>query len=277
MAARPTQLSVTEVERLVRDPYALYARKVLGLTRLERPDERIEARARGTAIHSAFETFAAEWPELEPPAAGARFAELYMQALRAEAAPDALLAREAVLAERAGEWVAQMETERRQGARAVLVEQKGELKLGEVTLTCRADRLELMDGAVHVLDFKTGRVPTRKEIETGFSPQLTLTAAMLMHGGFPELGPRRPGELIYLRVSGRDPAGAEDVRSDGGESTVLAEAALEGLRALLERYASPAEPYRSRTALRFQSDRMSDTDHLARVREWSAADEGDEE
>ena len=277
VAARPTQLSVTEVERLVRDPYALYARKVLGLNRLERPDERIEARARGTAIHSAFEAFAAEWPTLAPQAAGGRFAELYMQALRDEAAPDALLAREAVLAERAGEWVAQMETERRAGSRAVLVEQKGELKLGEVTLTCRADRLELADGAVHVLDFKTGRVPTRKEIETGFSPQLTLTAAMLMHGGFPELGPRRPGELIYLRVSGREPAGVEDIRSDGGESTALADAALDGLRALLQRYADPAEPYRSRTALRFQSDRLSDTDHLARVREWSAADEGDEE
>ncbi len=277
LAARPKQLSVTDVEKLVRDPYALYARKVLGLNRLERPDERIEARARGTAIHSAFEAFAAEWPGLAQDAAAARFAALYMQALRSEAAPEALLAREAVLAERAGVWVAQMETERRRGSPTVMVERTGALQLGEVTLTCRTDRLELADGSVHVLDFKTGRVPSRKEIEAGFSPQLTLTAAMLMHGGFPELGPRRPGALIYLRVSGREPAGVEDVCSDGDESAVLAEAALEGLRALLQRYADPAEPYRSRTAMRFQSDRMSDTDHLARVREWSAADEGEEE
>ena len=277
VAARPTKLSVTDVEKLVRDPYALYARKVLGLNRLERPDERIEARARGTAIHSAFEAFAAEWPDLAPEAAAARFATLYMDALRAEAAPEALLAREAVLAERAGAWVAQMETARRRDGPTVLVEQAGELTLGEVTLTCRADRLELADGAVNVLDFKTGRVPTRKEIELGFSPQLPLTAALLMHGGFPELGPRRPGELAYVRVSGREPAGVEDVRSDGAESAVLAETALEGLRALLQRYADPAEPYRSRTAPRFQSERMSDTDHLARVREWSAADEGEEE
>ncbi len=277
LAARPRQLSVTDVEKLVRDPYALYARKVLGLRRLERPDERIEARARGTAIHLAFEAFAAEWPDLAPDAASGRFTALYMEALRREAAPEALLAREAVLAERAGVWVARMEVERRRGSPTVLVEQEGELQLGEVKLTCRADRLELADGAVHVLDFKTGRVPTRKEIETGFSPQLTLTAALLMHGGFPELGPRRPGELIYLRVSGRDPAGSEELRSAGDESAILADAALEGLRALLQRYADPAEPYRSRTAMRFQSDRMSDTDHLARVREWSAADEGDEE
>ena len=277
LAARPHQLSVTEVEKLVRDPYALYARKVLKLARLERPDERIEARARGTAIHSAFEAFAGEWPALDPEAAGARFAELYMQALRGQAPPDGLMAREAVLAARIGDWVAQVERARRAGLDEVKVEQVGELMVGEVRLTTRTDRLEVADGAVNVLDFKTGRAPTRKEIETGFSPQLTLTAAMLMHGGFPDLGPRMPGELAYLRVSGRDPAGLVEVRAEAGESAALADAAWAGLAALLARYADPDQPYRSRTAPRFQGEYMSDTDHLARVREWSAADEGEDE
>jgi len=42
---RPIELPVTEVERLVRDPYAVYGRRILGLRRLDRPDERVEARA----------------------------------------------------------------------------------------------------------------------------------------------------------------------------------------------------------------------------------------
>ena len=277
LAARPTELSVTDVEKLVRDPYALYARKVLGLRQLPRPDERIEARARGTAIHSAFESFAAEWPSLEPAAAGARFAELYMQALHGAAAPDALLAREAVLAERVGAWVAGVEVERRRGLHEVRVEQKGEWQVGGVKLTCRADRLEVADGAVHVLDFKTGRTPSKKEVETDFAPQLTLTAAILMRGGFVELGPRAPGELAYLRVSGRDPAGVEEVRGAPGESAAMAEAALAGLDALLARYRDPDHPYRSRIAPRFVAEHPSDTDHLARVREWSAADDGEDE
>ena len=275
--ARPRQLSVTEVEKLVRDPYALYVRKVLQLSRLARPDERIEARARGSAIHSAFEAFAAEWPALESHAAGDRFAELYMDALRREAAPDALLARESVLAQRAGAWVAGMEAARRRTCREVRVEQLGQLQLGDVTLTCRADRLEVADGAVHVMDFKTGRVPTKREIETDFAPQLTLTAAMLMRGGFAELGPSAPGDLVYLRVSGREPPGAEEVRGRAADSTAMAQGALAGLEALLQRYRDPEQPYRSRTAPRFVADYASDTDHLARVREWSAADEGEDE
>ncbi len=278
VAARPTQFSVTEVERLVRDPYAVYARKVLALKRQERPDERIEARARGTAIHTAFEQFAADWATLSPEGAGDRFAALYMQALHAQSAPQALLAREAVLAERAGDWVAGMEIDRRRGLQAVWVEQQGQLALDAgVTLTCRADRLEVADGVVNVLDFKTGRVPSKKEIETDFAPQLTLTAAMLMRGGFPDLGARTPGELVYLRVTGRDPAGMEERRGAAADSVAMALGALDGLEALLARYRDPDQPYRSRIAPRFVGEHASDTDHLARVREWSAADDGEEE
>ena len=274
---RPTQLSVTEVEKLVRDPYALYARKILGLRRLDRPDERIEARARGTAIHAAFESFAGRWPTLGPQDAGRTFATLYMDALRAEAPSDALLAREAVLAARIGDWVAETEASRRSRAQAVLVEQSGVIELEGLKLTCRADRLELTDGAVHVLDFKTGRAPTRREVESDFAPQLTLTAAILMRGGFAALGPRPPGELVYLRVTGREPPGLEEVRATPVESAAMADGALLGLQALFGRYRDPAQPYRSRVAPRFVVEHASDIDHLARVREWSAADEGDDE
>ena len=276
-AMRPTQLSVTEVEKLVRDPYALYARKILGLRRLDRPDERIEARARGTAIHAAFETFAESWPNLDPGEAGQTFATLYLEALRAEAAPEALLAREAVLASRIGDWVARTEAVRRARAKAVLVEQSGEIAFDGFRLTCRADRLELTDDVVHVLDFKTGRAPSRKEIESDFAPQLTLTAAILMQGGFATLGPQRPGELVYLRVTGREPPGLEEVRTGSAGSAAMADGALAGLQALLIRYQDPDQPYRSRIAPRFVVEHASDTDHLARVREWSAADEEEDE
>ena len=54
---RPDRLFVTRIEALTRDPYAVWARDILRLYALERPDEQVEARARGTAIHAAFEQF----------------------------------------------------------------------------------------------------------------------------------------------------------------------------------------------------------------------------
>ncbi len=278
---RPTELPVTEVERLVRDPYAVYARRVLGLRKLDRPDERVEARARGAAIHAALEIFAQDWSNLSVDTAPSRFADLYVQALHDQGLPDGAMARERILAVRAGAWVTDLETKRRGACRRVLVEQTGALTypLGDgssFTLTARADRLELFDGGVHVLDFKTGRAPTAKEIETGFAPQLTLTAALLMGGGFADLGAVEPGDLVYLRLTGRTPPGEEIVRASLGESEALAQAAQVGLIGLIRRYRRPTEPYRSRTATRFLTQ-VSDYDHLARVREWSAAaDEEDD-
>ncbi len=278
---RPTELPVTEVERLVRDPYAVYARRILGLRRLDRPDERVEARARGSAIHAALEAFAEAWPTLVEDAAPVRFADLYVQALHHQGLAEGAMARERILAVRAGAWVAALEQRRRAACDRVLVEQTGALIFpladgSSFTLTARADRLELFDGAAHVLDFKTGRAPSAKEIETGFAPQLTLTAALLMGGGFEGLEPIAPGDLVYLRLTGRTPPGEEIVRGVYGESEALATEALDGLKSLLTRYRRPTQPYRSRIATRFLSQ-VSDYDHLARVREWSAsADEEDE-
>ena len=272
---RPRQLSVTQVETLVRDPYAIYARFILGLRALSPPDERVEVRIRGTAIHSAFEELAKAWPVADP---AGRFAELYIEALRAKGATEGSLAREQALAERAGIWVEGFEHLRRETGAEVLVERRGTHTLPDLgfTLTARADRIEVVGGASHVLDFKTGRAPTPKEIETGFSPQLTLTAAILAAGGF-EGAARTPGELVYVRVTGREPAGELHIRGVEGESGVMAAEALEGLRALIERYDDEIQPYRSRTAPRFVKAYAGDYDHLARVREWSAGDEEDGE
>ncbi len=280
--ARPRKLAVTQVEALTRDPYAVYARNVLRLYAMQRPDEPMEQRARGTAIHEAFERFAGEWADLDPGAAAGRFAALYLAELRKAGAPAVALARETALAKEAGVWIADMETRRRAAAPQVLVEQSGEIRFdtarGAFTLTAKADRLELTpDGRVHVLDFKTGPEPSRKMVDAGFSPQLTLTAAIIARGGFHELGPREPGDLVYVRITGRRPAGDEVVSlASGAESREGADKAFAGLKALIARYDDPAQPYRSRTAPQFVKTYASDYDHLARVYEWSASGEEEE-
>lgn len=62
VAHRPREMAVTRVESLTRDPYAVWARDILRLYPMDRPDEQADARARGTAIHAAFERFAETYP-----------------------------------------------------------------------------------------------------------------------------------------------------------------------------------------------------------------------
>ncbi|WP_293676865.1 double-strand break repair protein AddB [uncultured Phenylobacterium sp.] len=282
---RPKKLFVTRIETLTRDPYAVWARDILGLRLLERPDEEVEARARGTAIHAAFERFVLEHPTVLPPDAAERFKALYMAELDKAGMPRDALAREDALATQAATWVAELETRRRADGRTLHVERSGETVVEVAgqpfTLAAKADRIEVdPTGLGHVLDYKTGRAPSVQMVRTGFSPQLTLTAAVMARGGFPDVGPVAPGELIYLEVTGRRPAGREEVRAApyGDNDKVLnsrdaVEQAVGGMIRLLERFAKPEQGYTSRTAPQFVKLYASDYDHLARVFEWSTGDE----
>lgn len=280
LEARPSRLYVTRMEALTRDPYSVWARDILKLRALDPPDAPVESRARGTAIHKAFERFALTWPEALPDNGAAIFEGFYLEALRSAGMPPASLARELALAREAADWVMALEARRRADGRKLFVELDGgfTLRLSDGSpfeLRAKADRIELdPQGFGHVLDYKTGSAPSQKAVDVGFSPQLTLTGAILARGGFTEIGRARPGELLYLRVTGRRPAGEVVVRATAGEESEAAcDKALAGAIELLEAYRDPERAYPSRTAPQFVRLYASDYDHLARVFEWSTSGE----
>lgn len=282
---RPRRLSVTRVEEWVRDPYATYARFILDLEALPRPDERVDARLRGTAIHAALEDFARAWPGLEREDAAAVFADLYLTRLREGGMPEAALARETVLARNLGDWAVGFETGRRADGAEVLIEQRGVMEIEAprepFRLSARADRLEVRDGRLTVIDFKTGGAPSWKQVRTGFSPQLSLTAAIARAGGFEGAGRPEPDQLLYVTVTGRRPPATVCDRSGDAQKrdpqpvAQTVDEALAGLVALIARYEQPGEGFTSRNAPQFAQRPVSDYDHLARVREWSVAEEGE--
>ena len=280
LAARPRELPVTGVERWVRDPYAIYARQILRLRPMERPAEPVDARARGTAIHAAFEAFALAHPDDLPADAERRFAALFVDALVFAGMPQGRMAREAALAAHAAGWVVGFETRRRPGAR-LLVEQTGRLEFlvdgRPFVVTAKADRIEHRGAAADILDFKTGLPPSRRQVESGLSPQLTLTAAILHGGGFAEAAGASPGELVYVAVSGGRTPGREEIRAKPGESLELALAAFEGLRRRVAHFDQEATAYVSWAAPQFIDQRGGDYDHLARLWEWHVIGESDDE
>jgi ATP-dependent helicase/nuclease subunit B len=268
--ARPRRLAVTAVERWVRDPYGLYAREILKLRPLDRPDEPVEARARGIAVHAAFERFAREHPEALPQSAEALFAALLLEELRRAGMPCSRMTREQALAANVAPWVIGFERRRRPGAR-LIVERQGELTFaapgGPFTLTAKADRIEARGAVADILDFKTGQAPSAKQVESGLSPQLTLTAAILAGGGFADLGHMTPGDLLYVRVSGGRIPGVEESRG-GRDPAGLAAEALAGLKRRVASFDHPDTPYRSWARPQFIGRFGGDYDHLARLWEW---------
>ena len=267
------------METWVRDPYAVYARRILNLKPMDRPAKPFDNRTRGTAIHKAAENFARAWPLPGQDSARA-FADDYLAQVADAGATATDLVREGALAVRTGAWMTTFERGRRTPAMRLVMEEPGEMvrpgPLGPFKVTAKADRLEVMGETVNVLDFKTGAPPGEKEVEAGFSPQLTLTAAMVRAGGYEKIGPARIGALTYVRLTGRGDGG--ETRDIGrGREDALADSALEGLDKWIARFDDPGQPYVSRLAVKFMST-PSDYDHLARRQEWASgdADGGDE-
>lgn len=167
------------------------------------------------------------------------------------------------------------EREHRLGVSRSYAETLGEIEIGglqrPVVLRGKADRIDLMkDGTLSIADYKTGSVPSKKQVEIGLSPQLPLEAAMAARGGFRDKGVPEAlaSRLVYLRLTGGETAGEERVTPDPGGD--LAEEIFALLVALLKQYEDEATPYLSRPRPMF-TGRYGDYDHLARVKEWSAS------
>ena len=92
------------------------------------------------------------------------------------------------------------------------LEIKGKLTLGDFTLTGVADRIDILkDGKCAILDYKTGALPSIKQVTQLLSPQLPLEAAMLAEGGFAGIGKRIAEDLIYLSLAGEKQARTRSV------------------------------------------------------------------
>ena len=277
VALRPQKLSVTRIETLRRDPYAIYAEKVLRLAPLQPLAAAMGLREYGTSFHGVISavTRALDETGRVPDMDG-------MEALARDAFAEAL--RDPQF--RAFQWprilnwaraFLQWDAEQRRDPARVFVEERGSLPIplhdGSVfTLTATADRIEV-DGAgrATIVDFKTGASPSIREVKVGFAPQLTLEAEMVKAGAFAALpAVNSVSAAVYVKFGAEDVAKRIDLdwKGDPPFADVVAEHREELVR-LLNSFRSESTGYLARPFPKYAS-RFGTYDHLARVKEWSA-------
>ncbi|WP_406720211.1 double-strand break repair protein AddB [Thioclava litoralis] len=282
--ARPKDLSVTQVKTLIRDPYAIYARKVLKLYPLNPLRPEPDPLLRGNVLHEIVERFVRQRPEDEDPALGeARLIAIAEDVLREEVPWPSVqrlwLARITKIARR----FAVDEAARAKLGTPAIIEEKTGLPLPDLDfkLTAKPDRIDILEnGLSRIYDYKSGSPPSAGEM-IHFDKQMLLEAAMVTRGAFKQIGPREVEGMTYIRLGGEGETAHHtttvEFKPRGGETqTETAEEAWAKFCKLVATYMKPAQGFTARRAMHGAQDR-SDYDQLSRYGEWELSETPDGE
>lgn len=278
---RPKALYVTNVEQWMRDPYALYAKKILGLKKLKTLAEEEGPAERGTLIHSILEEFIKQHKKELPQNALSTLLTLGKEKLEEQILSEKQRAFWWPRLERALKWFLKHEIEwRAQGYKPEAVEIKGKNTFqtsgasASFTLKARMDRLDLDEnGYAALIDYKTGTPPQKNDIQHGLSPQIPLTALLIKEGATLDISTST--NVTYLghwTITGANDPGKEHkigTTYDKIDIQTLIDETKEGFLRLIEIFDSEATPYFSMPDPDAAPNKAyRDYDHLARFAEW---------
>ncbi len=275
--ARPRHFSVTEIETLRRDPYAIYARRILKLLKLEELVRDPGAAERGTLFHDIMQRFTTSGIDPSADTALAVLLDAGRAAFDEANLPEDVRAVWWPRFEELAENIIAWERSRALGTKARHPEARAEktpVGASGVTLAGYADRVDLLAaGMADIIDYKTGSSPSKAQAHTLLAPQLALEGALLKRGAFHELGKLEPADLAFVRFKPNGEVFEEsilDYNRKPRPAGDLAEEAWRRLEELLQHYNRAETGYLSRALPFREGETDGDYDHLARVLEWSA-------
>ncbi len=191
----PSILSVTDIETLIRNPYGFYAKKILGLRKKDNIWEEPKISDFGNFIHKVLEEYSKNYDK--------QFINLNLldkqnalinignHILYGTILPNYTKKTWQIKLMAFSKAFILFDIERRKNCKEIYFETKGELRLNiagqDIKIIGIADRIEISkSNNITILDYKTGTIPTKKEIALGLSPQLIIESLMLLENGFLE-------------------------------------------------------------------------------------------
>jgi ATP-dependent helicase/nuclease subunit B len=273
VADRPDEIAVTKLDRLKADPFAFYADAMLKLSRLDMVDADPTPAWRGTMLHAVFEAWMKE-DGCDPAKLRDRAAAM-LRDLKAHPVMKALW--EPRLME-AIEWVVgQMQANAAQGQVPVAAEIFGDASVAGVKLYGKVDRIDrLADGGLAIIDYKTGKPPSRKQVEQGFALQLGLLGLIAEKDGFKDVA-GVPKGFEYWSMA-RDKGQFGHVVSPVGGKGIPPEDftthAAHHLVEAVEKWLTGDAPFTAKLHPEFAP--YGDYDQLMRLEEWYGRSDGGE-
>ncbi len=262
LSARPREIGVTDFDLWQRDPYIIYAKRVLKLKPLDPLDQEPDLADFGTLVHDALKLLARRLPDVLSSDAYEKLIAAGREVFAAYHNRPTVMCVWWPRFEAMAAWVIAREGERRSRNISVLAEQDMHWQVSpQFAVKARVDRVEIdKNRSAAVIDYKTGVVPTQKDWKNGLSSQLQLEALMLLaHKQADSIS-----ALEYWKLSGRE----EDCEITTLENIpALLAQCRERLDKLIADFGDSAVPFAAETNPSLLP-RYNDYEHLTRRKEW---------
>ncbi|MCC8371320.1 MAG: PD-(D/E)XK nuclease family protein [Rickettsia endosymbiont of Pseudomimeciton antennatum] len=204
----PEIISVTDIEMLVRNPYSFYAKKILNVRSRDQIGQEPKISEFGSFVHKVLEQYSKNYNKLENNKVGL-ILDISNNLLQDIILPTYTQEIWQIKFIPIAESFIEFDEQRRNGCKYIYSESRGEISLNigrqKLTIIGVADRIEIDEfGAAIIIDYKTGSLPSKKDVESGLSPQLIIEGLMLQEGGF-GIEVNNVKQITYIKISSSKP------------------------------------------------------------------------
>lgn len=275
---RPTELSVSNIENLKRNPYAIYAKYILKLRPLNELGNPNKAIIYGNVLHDVLSKYLEKTPYADDK-------KTLINSFKNEIKKTILGKADQVFYSCQFEQILPFFLEEQKEAQKAriksLTETKGKIVFDSIKrpfiITARADRIDITpnQGAT-VIDYKTGTPPKFKEVAEGNSPQLSLEALILSKGGFEGTSKQKVTDLQYWHL-GRCPQKHSFIKSKNAPANFeeFLQKTENGVKELIKIFEEKTTCYEV-CPVTSNNPKFNDYEHLARNQEWAHTEDDGE-
>jgi ATP-dependent helicase/nuclease subunit B len=253
---RPQKISITEISKLISNPYDIYAKKILQLKELEKIDFEPSYAEFGSFIHKALEEFIKNSHEEDFLQKSEEIFEKYF--LSSEAKLVWWPKFKNIFSDFIQENAQFLSSKN-------YLEIPVKLSLEGLLISGKIDRVIIdEEGLVEIFDYKTGQVPSKKDVELGINPQLTISALMLLEGmieaEIENISSEKITTLGYWKLSASSASEIKKICDKNEEVQILVAAAKSGLTKLFQYFADEKNGY-----IATKNNERSEYKNLARI------------
>jgi ATP-dependent helicase/nuclease subunit B len=246
---RPKNYYITDISHLISNPYFIYVKKVLKIEELKKIDYEPSYAEFGSFIHKALEDYIKNPTNIN-------FEEIFEKYFLSKQAKLIWYPKFLKIFENFCEDNQEFIDDEN------ILEESIKIDLENIKISGKVDRI-LIDNEknIKIIDYKTGQVPTKKDVICGLEPQLTVYALILSETLFKN---SKIKELNYWKLTRTDGSKIIKIFNNEDEISEAILATKNGLKIIFDYFSNPQN--------KFFATKNEEDDYiqnLSRIKEWN--------